>query len=91
MSDDNLSPDLEETLDEHVRWVHQATELALREGGTGVTKAIDALEDGQLRGMIFVLVSSRAHDLERLREVARDQIAREQLEGLDGRGSVTLN
>ena len=29
MSDDNLSPELEETLDEHIRWVNQATELAL--------------------------------------------------------------
>jgi hypothetical protein len=29
MSDDNLSPELEQTLDEHVRWVNQATELAL--------------------------------------------------------------
>jgi hypothetical protein len=28
MSDDNLSPELEQTLDEHVRWVNQAT-LAL--------------------------------------------------------------
>jgi hypothetical protein len=28
MSDDNLSPELEQTLDEHLRWVNKATELA---------------------------------------------------------------
>jgi hypothetical protein len=86
-----ISPELEQTLDEHVRWVNQATELALSEGAIGVQKAIDALEDEQLRGMIFVLVTTRAGDVERLRTYAHDKIAREQFDQLDNRGSVTLH
>ena len=35
MSDDNLSPELEQTLDDHIAWVNQATELALSEEGDG--------------------------------------------------------
>jgi hypothetical protein len=91
MSENKLDPQLEQTLDEHIRWVHQATELAISEGASGIQRAIDALEDDQLRGMIFVLVTSRAGDLTRLREVARDQIAREQFDQLGNGGSVTLN
>jgi hypothetical protein len=91
MSDNNLNPELEATLDEHIAWVNQATELALSEGATGVKKAIDALDDDQLRGMIFVLITTRAGDVEQLREAVRDNIAREQFDQLDSRGSVTLH
>jgi hypothetical protein len=36
MSDNNLSPELEETLEEHIRCVNQATELALTGAFSGV-------------------------------------------------------
>jgi len=91
MSDDNLTPELEQTLDEHLRWVNQATELAMKEGAPGIQRAIDALEDEQLRGMLFVLVTARAGDLNRVREAYREQMAREVFDGLDTRGSVSLN
>jgi hypothetical protein len=90
MSDD-IDPKLEETLDEHIRWVKQATELAITEGAPGIKRAIDALTDEQLRGMIFVRISERGGSVETLRNYARDQIAREQFDHLDRRGSVTLN
>jgi hypothetical protein len=41
--------------------------------------------------MIFVSITTRAGDVERLRSYARDRIAREQFDQLDNRGSVTLN
>jgi hypothetical protein len=92
MSDDKqLDPELEATLDEHIAWVKQATELAISEGAPGIKRAIDALEDEQLRGMLFVIVSERAGSVQTLREHIRDQIAREQFDRLDTRGSVTLN
>jgi hypothetical protein len=78
---------LEKTLDEHIAWVKQATELGIAEGAPGIKRAIDALTDEQLRGMIFVLVSERASSVSTLRELAREQFDR-----LDTRGgSVTLN
>lgn len=91
MNDNELSADLGETLEEHLHWVNQATELALSEGASGVRKAIDALEDEQLRGMIFVLITTRAGDVERLREMVRDSTVREQFDQLGTRGSVTLH
>jgi len=91
MNDETLNPELEQTLDEHIRWVNQATELAIAEGPTGIKKAIDALEDDQLRGMIFVLITTRAGDLQYLRERVKDNIAREQLEALDNGDGPVLN
>jgi len=84
MNDDDLCPELEQALDEHIRWVNQATELALNEGASGIQKAIDALEDEQLRGMIFVLITTRAGEVERLRSMVRDQVARDQFDRLAG-------
>jgi len=84
MSDNTLKPKLKETLDEHIDWVNTATELALAEGADGIKRAIDALEDDPLRGMLFVMVMSRAGDVEQLRKAVRDQFAREQLEELEG-------
>ena len=73
-NDNDLNPELEQTLDEHIRWVNQATELAIAEGPTGIKKEIDALEDDQLRGMIFVLITTRAGDVQYLRERVKDNI-----------------
>ena len=91
MNDHTLTPELEETLDEHIRWVNQATELALSEGPSGVKKAIDALEDEQLRGMLFVMVTTRAGDVQTLRKIVRDNIAREQFDQLEGDGGPVMH
>ena len=42
MSDNDIDPKIKETLDEHVAWVNQATELAISEGAIGVQRAIAA-------------------------------------------------
>jgi hypothetical protein len=80
---DKLTAEIKRTLDEHIDWVNRATELGLTEGPGGITRAIAALDDDQLRGMIFVLVTTRVGDVECTREAIRDRLAREQLEALD--------
>jgi len=50
MSDDNLDPKTKTTLNEHIRWVKQATELAISEGAPGIKKAIDEEGDRRARG-----------------------------------------
>ena len=40
MTNDNPGPELEQALDEQIRWVNQATELAISEGATVVQRAI---------------------------------------------------
>jgi hypothetical protein len=80
----DLSPELVRTLDEHIEWVKQATELAITEGAPGIKRALDALEPDQREGMLFVMVSERAGSVQTLREHLRDQIARQQFDRLDG-------
>jgi hypothetical protein len=41
--------------------------------------------------MLYMLLLARANDLEQLRELARDQVAREQFKGLDGDDDVILH
>ncbi len=77
-------PELEKTLEEHIEWVNQASELAISEGYSGIQRAIDALEDDQLRGTILVLVTTCGAICKAIRE----RITPEQFEGLESHGSA---
>jgi len=69
MTDDNLNPNLKETLDSHIDWIHQVTERAAADNWQAVQKAINDLEDEQLRGMIYVLVLARGNDSKHMQDL----------------------
>jgi hypothetical protein len=69
---------LEQTLDEHIDWINHVTELAAADNWPAVTKAINDLEDRQLRGMLYVLILARGGDLSRLRAMAWQAIEGEE-------------
>lgn len=83
--------DIKEIVDSYADWVDEATETALSEGADGIRRCIDNLVDDQLRSMVFVLLVARCGDAERLRDLTRDAIAREQFDRMGNRGSATLH
>ena len=84
----NLKPDIEATLDEHVRWIRAVIADAERRGAKAIQQAIGNLEAEQLPGLLFCLLSAYAGDAARAREAMRDHIARQQLHSLDNGGPV---
>jgi hypothetical protein len=66
-NDNSLSPELEQTQDEHINWIRQVTELAAADNWQAVLKAIKDLEPEQLPGMVYALVLARGNDLNEIR------------------------
>ncbi len=69
MSDD-INPDLKQVLASYCDWIEQVTELAADDNWQAVHRAVNDLEDGQLRGMIYVLLLARGGDLRQMRQLA---------------------
>jgi hypothetical protein len=81
---DQIDPEVKEAVDERVEWIEAVIADAGRRGGSAIQEAIDNLDVEDMPGLLFMLLSSYAHDVERLRELARDEIAEGQFEHLDG-------
>jgi hypothetical protein len=83
--------DIEATLEEHVAWITAVAKDAEHRGAPAIQEAIAGLEDEQKDGMLFVLLSIVTGTVARTREAIRDEIAKQQFEGLDGNGGPTLH
>jgi hypothetical protein len=86
-----MPDEIRKAVDERAEWIDAACEAAIERGPQALSDAIQALDDEHYRSMLYMLLLARANDLEQLRELARDQVAREQFKGLDGDDDVILH
>lgn len=73
VSDENIDPDVAKALDERIDWINSVEAAERKHGVRALQKAIDELDDEQLRFTLFVLMSLRISDRKAIEQLAARQ------------------